>query len=368
MKTTSNFKDQYLVYTRKSTDDTENQQNSIGFQVQECQKFCRSNNLPIANASIEGFCVEGIIEEHHSAYKSKSGVDMSATLSELGSRRPKFKQLVDVLAEGRFKGVVILSWDRASRNAADNIVIQNLMQSGIDVKFVRANYQKDSSGFIHMSVEGMFAEHYSRVVSEKVKDANHKLRAEGKTIHMSPIGYLDEGSDNKPIDPSRAPLVIEIFEKYATGEWSFTTIAHWANKQGLTTKPRRQRRTREEILKGVPIESRPLVTFPVSHKTIEVMLSNPYYIGYNVHHGQLVKSTSHQPLISHDLFYKVQGMLKKKKQVVHYPQHKFHIYRGLLVCGGCGRSYSPYVKKGHVYYRCPCKKRVLEHKEKYFRG
>lgn len=349
-------KDEYLVYTRKSTDDTENQQNSIGFQVEECKKFCRTNNLPIADVTVEGFCVSGVIEEHHSAYKSKAGVDMTATLGELGSRRPKFKQLVDVLAEEKFKGVVILSWDRASRNAADNIVIQNLMQSGIDVKFVRANYQKDSSGFIHMSVEGMFAEHYSRVVSERVKDANHKLRSDGKTIHRTPIGYFDEGSDNKPIDPVRAPLVIEVFEKYATGEWSLTTLAHWANKQGLTTKPQRKRRTREEMLKGVSIEDRPKVSFPVNNKTIEIMLQNPFYIGYNVHRGQLVKSTSHQPLISHELFYKVQGMLKSKKQVVHYPHHKFHIYRGLLVCGGCGRAYSPYVKKGHVYYRSPCKK------------
>lgn len=350
-----NHKEEYLIYVRKSTDDADNQQNSIAFQTGECQRFAERNNLPIANLTVEGYSEKGVIAEHHSAYKSAGGLNLKATIAEVGSRRPKFGRLLEDLAEGKYKGVVILSWDRASRNAGDTMLIRQMLKAGVDIQFVRGAYANDSSGHIHMGVDSMFAEHYSMVISEKVRDANQKMRAEGKTIHFSPIGYLDKGADNKPLDPERAPLVKELFEKYATGEWSFTTLAHWANKAGLTTKPRRRRRTKAEILKGMPIDANPLICYPITAKSIEAVLNNPFYMGYNVHKGELIKSTSHVPLISHELFYQVRGMLKKRQQVIRYPHLSFYTYRGLLVCGGCGRSYSPYKAKGKAYYRVPCK-------------
>ncbi len=53
---------------------------------------------------------------------------------------------------------------------------------------------------------------------------------------------------NKPFDPVRYEKVREIFELYATGEWTYADLARWSNKEGLTTVPMRRRRTKEEIL------------------------------------------------------------------------------------------------------------------------
>jgi len=98
-----------------------------------------------------------------------------------------------------------------------------------------------------MDIDGMFAAHYSRVISEKVKNAQRKLRIEGRCLYFTPIGYLDKGSDNKPLDPERAPIVKRVFELYSTGDWSFAQLGKWAAKQGLTTKPVRRKRTKRRF-------------------------------------------------------------------------------------------------------------------------
>ncbi len=72
--------------------------------------------------------------------------------------------------------------------------------------------------------------------------------------------------------------------------------------------------------------------------------------------GELLDSKAHQPLIDLATFYKVQAMLKKKAVKVYYPDMTFFTYRGLVKCGTCKRSYSPYTQKGINYYRSPCKK------------
>lgn len=179
------------------------------------------------------------------------------------------------------------------------------------------------------------------------------LRGEGKCLYFSPMGYLDHGSDNKVFDPERAPLVKRIFELYSTGEWSFNQLGKWACDQGLTTKPMRRHRTREEILNNIEKGTLPKTSRPATHKTIEYILSNPFYIG-KVKFGSGFVDGTHQPLIDLGLFNKVQGILKKRCVSVHYMDKEFFHYRGALQCA-CGRGYSPYKQKGITYYRVRCK-------------
>ena len=247
-----------------------------------------------------------------------------------------------------------MCWDRASRNKQDDVLLRKLIKQGSDIRFSQATYEKSSSGDLHMDVDGMFSAHYSRVISEKVKLSSIKLRAEGRCLYLSPIGYLDNGSASKPLDPVRAPLVKRIFELYATGEWSLTQLAKWASQQGLTTKPSRRKRSHEEILSNMPIESNPKVSIPVNEKSIENILSNPFYIGKNkVKGGGFINATSHQPLIDVALYNKVQDALKKRNVSIRYVDDKFSIYRAIVRCS-CGRAYCAYTQKGNVYYRTRC--------------
>ncbi|KAB2916007.1 MAG: hypothetical protein F9K23_09755 [Bacteroidetes bacterium] len=350
------YSNAYLVYTRKSTDDTDNQKNSIEYQVQEALKYAFKENLLVAPISIESFSEEGIIKEHHSGFKQKEDfIILSDGSIKQKVERPKFLYLADMLQKGNVKGVICLCWDRISRNEADDVIIKKLIKAGVDFRFVQANYENTSAGALHMDIDGMFSRHYSRVISEKVKNTATKLRKEGRCIYISPIGYLDKGSDSKPFDNERAPIVKKIFELYATGEWSYTTLAAWANQQGLTTKPVRRKRTRKEKLQGIPIESMPKLSRPVSAKTIENILNNPFYIGKNINEGQWIDSIAHEPLIDAGLFLKVRYMQSQRTTTVRYPHLEFATYRGLIKCKKCGRGFSPYVQRGITYYRTKCK-------------
>ncbi len=350
------FSECYFIYTRKSTDDSENQKNSIAYQVLENKKFSDKENIKIAQINIEGFCTNGIIEEHHSGYKQddsfESNDNGTITYKVL---RPKFLTLINFLRSKKIKGVVCLCWDRLSRNESDDVIIKKLITQGIDVRFVQANYEDSSSGALHMDIDGMFSRHYSRVISEKVKASYKKLRSEGRCLYAAPIGYLNKGSDDKPLDPKRAPIVKQIFELYATGQWSFISLSKWANKQGLTTKPLRRKRTKEEKANGMELEKIPKINKAITAKTIENILKNPFYTGKIVANGAIIDSKVHQALIDTNLFYQVQSSLKSKTVSAYYPDLAFFTYRGILKCGECHRVYTPYAQKGIIYYRPKCK-------------
>ena len=123
------------------------------------------------------------------------------------------------------------------------------MRKGVDIRFVLAKYDKTSSGALHMDIDGMFAEHHSRVTSEKVSLNIKNNREKGICTYRAPVGYLNTGTmEYKPFDSDRAPLIKQFFELYATGDWTLAGLAHYANDHGFTMPPMRRRRTEAEML------------------------------------------------------------------------------------------------------------------------
>ncbi len=346
------YKNKYLIYCRKSTDDADSQKNSIEYQKKECLRYAIKRKLPIATYNQEYFCQDGIITEKHSA--SKTG---DIYLDKKGNvkykiERPKFQKLVILLQKNMFKGVIFLCWDRATRNDPDGIIIKKLIEKEVDIHFVETQYEKSSSGALHMDVDDVLAKHYSRRLQETIKKTFRKLRDEGKCTYVSPIGYIDAGRCNKTINPKTAPIIKKIFEMYATGNWSTIELAKWANKQGLTTKPVKRKRTKKEIAEGLDLETLPKLSRPINENHISGILKNPFYIG-KIKYKEQVLGGQHPAIIDASLFNKVQKILKQKTVSVYYFDRKFSTYRGLIRCK-CGRAYSAYEQKGIIYYQCKC--------------
>ncbi len=346
-------KNAYLVYCRKSTDDTQNQKNSIPYQVDECLSFAKKNGLLVAEESIDSFLENGVIREKHTAFKTAEIEFTPDGRVSYKIERPKFQRMAQAFLKGEYKGVICLCWDRISRNEQDDMLIKNLMDNGVDFQFVQVTYDKTSSGALHRDIDGMFAQHYSRVISEKVRNTFEKFRAQGRCLGPAPIGYLDFGSDDKRIDPVRGAIVARIFELYATGEWSFAQLAKWANKEGLTTKPSRARRTRHQILSNDESEILQ-VSRPITAKTMENLLKNPAYVGKHKGKDGRVWACKHPSLINESLYQKVQKALVSRNVSVHYIDKDFILFRNLVHCS-CGRAYSAYEQKGAMYYRSRCK-------------
>ncbi len=357
------YQDEYLIYNRKSTDDSENQKNSLGHQKRENIAFAKTYGLRIAQVTQEGFCIHGVISESHSGFKE----DSDLTFTDNGSvqykiNRPKFNQLAQYLNEGYFAGIICMSWDRLSRNKTDNAIITKLIRRGVDIKFVTATYEDTSAGALHMDIDGMFAQHHSRVTREKVTNAMHRMRDDGIVVYIAPMGYLNTGAkyqdigstEHKPFDPVRAPIIKDIFEKYATGEWSMPDLAKWANEQGLRNFAKRRNRTKSEILAENPVALEK-VEKPINSNNIYYILGNKFYTGLMRNsRNQWIPSISHEPLIDQELFDRVQKMRNKKQVSIWYKEKVGHALRGFVRCADCGRVYTPYMKKGIQYFSSRC--------------
>src|ERR1700683_151188 len=127
----------YLVYSRKSTEEPDNQKNSIKYQRAENTKFASRENLPIAPVTIEGFSLNGVISERHSGFKENSEIIMTASgMVQYRIEMPKFQRLMQFLSRGLFKGVIVLCWDRISRNRGGDTTLRKLTKGGTDVRFL----------------------------------------------------------------------------------------------------------------------------------------------------------------------------------------------------------------------------------------
>ncbi len=356
------FSDCYLVYNRKSTDEADNQKNSISYQKSENTRFTARGCLPIASVTLAGFCIDGIISEKHSGFKEDEALFFSKDgMVQYRIDRPKFQQMVQLVNAGYFKGIVCLCWDRISRNKGDDTIVRKLMRKGVDIRFVYANYDKSSAGELHMDIDSMFAVHHSRVTSEKVTISTRNSREKGKCTYRAPIGYLNTGSmDYKPMDPLRGPIIADMFKLYATGDWSLSDIAGWANEQGFSTVPMRPRRTKAEILadgdEEAPAE-REKVSKPIDENGVSRILTNQFYMGKVLGpDGLFIESTSHEALVDNNTFNQVQALLGRKRVSVHYAEKLDHPLRGMIRCAHCNRVYTPYTKKGHLYFNARCVK------------
>jgi DNA invertase Pin-like site-specific DNA recombinase len=353
------YRDSYLIYNRKSTDDENNQKNSISYQKTENTRFAANSILPIAPVTIEGFCSNGIISEKHSGFKEDNDITFADNgLVQYHIDRPKFQKMVQFVSQGYFKGIMCLCWDRISRNGGDDILIRKLMRKGIDIRFAYTTYDKSSSGALHMDIDGMFAQHYSRVTSEKITNVLRKAREDGICTYKAPIGYLNEGNmEHKPLDPIRAPIIKQMFIYYATGDWSLSDLARYAKEQGLITVPMRRKRTKSEMLaeeddNEVEIEK---ISRPFNKNGISRIFANYFYIGkLKGSDNEYINSNSHEALIDDETFYQVQTMLKKKKVSVHYTEKIDLPLRGIVRCADCQRIYTPYYRKGILYFYSRC--------------
>jgi hypothetical protein len=94
----------------------------------------------------------------------------------------------------------------------------------------------------------------------------------------------------------------------------------------------------------------------VAQTTVEHILKNLFYTGSFVHAGKIYENGIHKPIISKELFYRVQERLrdtnKSKKHNLEFA------YTGMMTCGCCGCQITTEKKRDkkgnfkYVYYHC----------------
>jgi hypothetical protein len=192
-------------------------------------------------------------------------------------------------------------------------------------------------------------EFYSDNLSKETNKGKLERSLQGFHNGAVPWGYISTLQGNRKVgvpDPEKVPVVLEMFERYATGLQSDFQIARWLNDQGFTTIKHRQ----------------------FGKDAVRDLIRNPYYIGQICYRGMSVqqkgityKSTppkvsegQHKPIISQELWEQCQVARERLRVTVKTEQRvsRVHLLQSLAVCAYCGRRLRVQTPKGRpTYYR-----------------
>jgi DNA invertase Pin-like site-specific DNA recombinase len=247
------------------------------------------------------------------------------------SGRALFTDMIRFLEEHpEVRTVLCEKTDRLYRNFRDYVTIDDLDLTLIFVKegSILNKGSRSHEKFIH-GIKVLMAKNYIDNLSEETRKGLLEKAEEGKFPGTAPLGYLHD-TVNKTIvaDPDRAPAIWELFNLYATGDYSIRRLHVHAASVGLTSR------------KGNRI----------SRSSISVLLKNPFYTGVFVWNGKHYQG-KHPPIVTKELFNKVQAVIAQRNDT-RSVSHCF-AYTGLLKCSHCGSGITAEIKKEqYIYYHC----------------
>ncbi len=245
--------------------------------------------------------------------------------------RPEFMRMVRLLQARKAQGVVIHKIDRSARNFRDWADLDDVISSGIDVYFANEDLDlRSRGGRLVADMQVVVAVDYIRNLREETLKGIHGRLKQGIMPSRAPIGYLDSGAGvPKAIDPIRGPIILRLFQTYATGEINLRELATAADTLGLRNAHGK----------------------PLRLQQIHAVMRNGFYAGVIKSKRFGLFAGAHQPLVRRALFDRVQEILSGK--AVRRTKSHSHIFRRMLRCTSCGRSLVASKVKRHVYYRCP---------------
>jgi site-specific DNA recombinase len=225
--------------------------------------------------------------------------------------------------------------DRLYRNLKDWVTLDEL---DLEIHFAKENVvfshdSRSSEKFIH-GIKVLMAKNYIDNLSEETKKGMLEKAEQGIYPSFAPLGYINvQCGDRRYIqpDPELAPVIRQLFEWYATGNHSLLDVARKANSEGLT-----YRKTGNKVGKS----------------TVHKILTSPIYHGEFEWVGKHYRGI-HEPIISRELFDRVQEVLTEKGHCRRRPHTHEWAFQGLVFCGHCGCALTAEIKKGrYVYYHC----------------
>ena len=253
-----------VTYYARVSSESDEQLNSLGNQIQYYEDFIRRN---AAWTFVPGYIDEGL-----------SGISTK--------RRENFNRMIDDAAEDTFDLIITKEISRFARNTLDSIQFtRQLLGCGVGVFFQNDNINTfDEDSELRLSIMSSIAQDELRKLSSRVKFGHQQAIKNNVVLGNSRIfGYRKENR-RLVIDEEQAPMVRELFELYATDQYSMKQIEALFWEKGYRN------------LNGKRI----------AHTTMSNMISNPKYKGYYV--GNKVKVV--------DMFTKKQKFLPPEEWVM----------------------------------------------------
>lgn len=311
----------YCLYARKSTEGDEKQALSIDSQIKEMKQIAEREHLTIVE----------IRKESHSAKES--------------SARPVFEEIVKDIDGGIFNGIITWAPDRLSRNAGDlgKLVDRMDQKKLIQIKTFGQTFTDSPSDKFLLMILCSQAKLENDNKSINVKRGMRTRCEMGLWPAQPPTGYRKVNDRTAKceveIDPERAGVIKQIFEKITYDKWSVSRVYSWL-KYDLDFRTHRG--------------------FHLSIGNVFKILDNTFYYGK----FEFPKGTGiwydgkHESIISKELFDETRRSIKS--QVIKSQGKEFAFTR-LMKCGSCGSGITADEKfkkiqnggvNRYVYYRC----------------
>lgn len=307
-----------IIYTRVSTDDQAKYGYSLNSQKELLIKYCQVNNI-------------NIVAHYQDDYSAKT------------FNRPEFNKLLEFAKSNKnlIDTLLVVRWDRFSRNVTDALnMIRVFDKIGIEIKTVEQSLdiRNCPDDKLMLSIYLTIPEVENDRRAKNTRQGMIKAMKEGRWISNAPLGYKNiRDAEDKPLllPNEKAPLIKEMFEKLATGSFNQEEIRREYNQKGLK----------------------------ISKSHINRIFINPAYIGkiripVSNNEPEMIVEALHTPIVSEDIFIKVQDILNasKKKGKALKPKDPNLPLRHHLKCPCCGRNLTGSASKGnggkYYYYHC----------------
>lgn len=313
----------YCLYSRKSTERDEFQALSIDSQIKEMSEIAQREKIKIVE----------VLKESHSAKDS--------------GERPVFNQMIQGIKADKYQGILTWAPDRLSRNAGDLGRMVDLMNDKylLEIRTYNQAFTNSPNDKFLLMILGSQAklENDNRGINVK---RGLRVKCEmGYRSGVSPLGYLNEKGENKGqrriyLDPERAPIIKEMFERVAYQGYSGRDIYRWINNE-----------TNFRTRGG----------HKMTLSNIYIILKNHYYYGkFNYPEGSDNWYTvNHESIITKKLFDDVQIRISTHPKTK--PGTKEFNFTKLIKCGSCQSGVTAEEKfkrfqngaiRRYVYYHC----------------
>lgn len=310
----------FCLYARKSTEQEDKQVLSIDSQIKEMERMALVDNLDVVSRK----------QESHSAKEA--------------GQRPVFNEIIEELKQGKFNGILTWAPDRIARNAGDLGRVVDLMDQKklVEIRTFGQKFENTPNDKFMLMILGSQAklENDNKVIN--VKRGLRARAAMGLRPSVAPTGYLNSKNKDEKchalVDPKRAPIIKEMFEKVAYENYSGRKIYKWLKEIEFKNKNSKY----------------------VTLGNIYRMLRMTFYYGvfeYPEGSGEWFTG-KHEPIITKDLFDTVQDKIKVEKKKAYGKEFAF---TKMLHCAYCesGITAEEKIKElkdggfnTHIYYRC----------------
>ncbi|EIP98972.1 site-specific recombinase, DNA invertase Pin [Opitutaceae bacterium TAV1] len=325
------------IYTRVST------ANQVGGRFDSCE-----SQAAVCRDYIRTQAAEGWFEVACFSDPAYSGSSMN---------RPGIQALKRQIEAGSVRIVLIFKLERVLRSTDEWGPFRTFLQKhGCKLVSPTEDLSDDTpSGRLKNNLMMSVAEYERLNTAEKIRiKLNEQAKRGFWTGGQVPFGYLyDEATQGLTPHPDEAPILQRIF-KLASQLVPLTEIANTINEEGIRTRARIFRRrdgSREDIGKK-----------RFRSDILRRLIKRPLYAGRVRMNGQEYPG-QHQALVTSELWDQANAVIAKslkpaRRQLRTRDKH-FHVLKGIVHCGCCGRTMIPNASgklapdgKPYRYYTC----------------